>query len=103
MYKNRNVTYLQFIRHILGLEILESFEIQVNKAVQQFIVEHNYLSTQQIEFLNLLKDYIIERGIIEKRNLIEAPFTVIHPKGIRGLFTPAEIKDILIITEKFAA
>ncbi|MEO1418496.1 MAG: DEAD/DEAH box helicase family protein [Bacteroidota bacterium] len=103
VYKNRKATFLQFIKHILGIELLESFDVQVNKEVQQFIQTHNYLSTQQIEFLNLLKDYIIERGMIEKRNLIEAPFTVIHPKGIRGLFTPTEIREILTITEKFAA
>jgi type I restriction enzyme R subunit len=103
VYKNRKATFLQFIKHILGIELLESFDVQVNKEVQQFIQTHNYLSTQQIEFLNLLKDYIIERGMIEKRNLIEAPFTVIHPKGIRGLFTPNEIREILTITEKFAA
>lgn len=103
VYKNRKATFLQFIKHILGIELLESFDVQVNKEVQQFIQTHNDLSTQQIEFLNLLKDYIIERGIIEKRNLIEAPFTVIHPKGIRGLFTHTEIREILTITEKFAA
>jgi len=103
VYKNRTATYLQFIKHILGIELLESFETQVSNEVQQFIQAHNNLSTQQIEFLNLLKDYIIERGMIEKRNLVEAPFTIIHPKGIRGLFTPTETKDILNITEKFAA
>jgi len=103
VYKNRKATFLQFIKHILGIELLESFDVQVNKEVHQFIQTHNYLTTQQIEFLNLLKDYIIERGMIEKRNLIEAPFTVIHPIGIRGLFTPNEIKEILTITEKFAA
>ena len=103
VYKNKNATYLQFIKHILRVELLESFDEQVSKEVQQFITEHNQLTTRQIEFLNLLKSYIIERGMIEKRNLIEAPFTVVHPKGIRGLFTRAEIKEILSITEKFAA
>ena len=103
VYKNKNATYLQFIKHILGVELLESFDEQVSTEVQQFISKHNQLTTRQIEFLNLLKSYIIERGMIEKRNLIEAPFTVVHPKGIRGLFTPAEIKEILSITEKFAA
>ncbi len=103
VYKNRKASFLQFIKHILGIELLESFEEQVNKEVQRFIQEHSNLSSRQIEFLNLLKGYIIERGMIEKRNLIEAPFTVIHPKGIRGVFTPAEIKEIVQFTEKFAA
>lgn len=103
VYKHQKANFIQFIKHILGIEILESFDEQVNKAVQQFIVEHTYLTTRQIEFLNLLKNYVIERGNIEKRDLIQAPFTIIHPKGIRGIFSPSEIQEILILTERFAA
>lgn len=103
VYKHQKAKFLQFIKHILGIEILESFDEQVSKAVQQFIIEHTHLTTRQIEFLNLLKSYIIERGNIEKRDLIQAPFTIIHPKGIRGIFSPSEIQNILTLTEKFAA
>ncbi|MGB1017783.1 MAG: DEAD/DEAH box helicase family protein [Chitinophagales bacterium] len=103
VYKHQKAKFIQFIKHILGIEILESFETQVSNAVQEFIAAHTHLSTRQIEFLNLLKNYIIERGKIAKRDLIQAPFTVIHPKGIRGVFSPTEIKDILSLTEKFAA
>jgi len=103
VYKHQKAKFLQFIKHILGIEILESFDEQVSKAVQQFIQEHSHLTTRQIEFLKLLKEYIIERGNIEKRDLIQAPFTIIHPKGIRGIFSPDEIKEILVLTEKFVA
>lgn len=103
VYKHQKAQFIQFVKHILGVEILESFEEQVTKLFQEFIAKHNNLSTRQIEFLNLLKSYIIEKGTIEKRNLVEAPFTIIHPKGIRGIFSPQEIKDILELTEKLAA
>lgn len=103
VYKHQKAKFIQFIKHILGIEILESFDDQVSKAVQQFIQEHTQLSTRQIEFLNLMRDYIIERGNIEKRDLIQAPFTIIHPKGVRGIFSPMEIKELLTLTEKFAA
>lgn len=103
VYKHQKAKLIQFIKHILGIEVLESFDEQVSKSVQQFILEHTHLTTRQIEFLNLLKEYIIERGNIEKRDLIQAPFTIIHPKGIRGIFSPSEINEILILTEKFVA
>jgi type I restriction enzyme R subunit len=103
VYKHQKAKFIQFIKHILGIEPLESFDEQVSKAVQQFIVGHTHLTTRQIEFLNLLKNYIIERGNIEKRDLLQAPFTIIHPKGIRGIFSPLEIKEIITLTEKFAA
>jgi type I restriction enzyme, R subunit len=103
VYKNRKAQFLQFIRHILGIEVLQSFPDQVSAAFDQFIRTHTMLSSRQMEFLNLLKNFIIEREKVEKKDLINAPFTVIHPQGIRGVFSPNEINEILQLTERFAA
>jgi type I restriction enzyme R subunit len=103
VYKNRKARFIQFIRHILGLEVLQSFPDTVSEAFARFIRAHTTLSSRQLEFLNLLKNFIIERERVEKRDLISAPFTVIHPQGIRGVFSPAEINDILQLTEQLAA
>jgi len=103
VYKNRKAKFIQFIRHILGLEILASFPETVTRAFEQFIHNHTNLSSRQLDFLNLLKEYILEKETVQKRDLIESPFTVLHPQGIRGLFTPAEIKEILELAEKVAA
>ncbi len=103
VYKNRKASFIQFIRHILGIEILKSFPETVGEAFEQFIQEHNNLNSRQLEFLNLLKTFIIEREKVEKKDLINSPFTVIHPQGIRGVFSPAEIKEILQLTERLAA
>ncbi len=103
VYKNRKARFIQFIRHILGIEILKSFPETVSEAFDQFIRQHSNLSGRQLEFLNLLKGYIIEREKVEKKDLINAPFTVIHPQGIRGVFSPAEINEILQLTERLAA
>lgn len=103
VYKNRKAKFLQFIRHILGLEILESFPETVTRAFEQFILSHTDLSSRQLDFLNLLKEFILEKETVQKRDLIEAPFTLLHPQGIRGLFTPAEINEILELTKKVAA
>ena len=53
--------------------------------------------------MGLLKNYIIDKGELQKRNLIESPFTLIHPQGIRGVFSPAEIEEILVLTKKLMA
>jgi type I restriction enzyme, R subunit len=103
VYKNRKARFIQFIRHILGIEILKSFPDEVSAAFDQFIRAHTTLSSRQLEFLNLLKNFIIEREKVEKKDLINAPFTVIHPQGIRGVFGPTEINEILQITEQLAA
>ena len=103
VYKNRKARFIQFIRHIFGLEILKSFPDEVSAAFDQFIRTHTTLSNRQLEFLNLLKNFIIEREKVEKKDLINAPFTVIHPQGIRGVFSPVEINEILQLTKQFAA
>jgi type I restriction enzyme, R subunit len=103
VYKNRKASFIQFIRHILGIEILRSFPDEVSAAFDQFIRTHTTLSSRQLEFLNLLRNFIIEREKVEKRDLINTPFTVIHPQGIRGVFSPAEINEILQLTERLAA
>ncbi|MFE4241923.1 type I restriction endonuclease subunit R [Peribacillus butanolivorans] len=103
VYKNRKAKFIQFIKHILGLEILESFPETVTKAFEQFIRSHTNLSSRQLDFLNLLKEFLLEKETVKKRDLIESPFTVMHPQGIRGLFTPIEINEILELTKKVAS
>jgi len=103
VYKNHKARFIQFIRHILGIEILKSFPETVSESFDQFISQHTNLTSRQLEFLGLLKGFIIEREKVEKRDLINVPFTVIHPQGIRGVFSPAEINEILQLTEHLAA
>ncbi len=103
VYRNRKAHFIQFIRHILGIEVLKSFPDEVSAAFDQFIRAHTTLTSRQLEFLNLLKNFIIEREKVEKKDLINAPFTVIHPQGIRGVFSPAKINEILQLTERLAA
>ncbi|BBJ22098.1 type I restriction endonuclease subunit R [Candidatus Nitrotoga sp. AM1P] len=103
VYKNRKAHFIQFIRHILGIEVLQSFPDTVSTAFDQFIRAHTTLNSRQLEFLSLLKSFIVEREKVEKRDLINTPFTVIHPQGIRGVFSPAEINEILQLTEQLAA
>jgi len=103
VYRNRKARFIQFIRHIFGIEALASFPDTVTNAFDQFIAEHTNLNSRQLEFLRLLKDFIVEREKVEKRDLIQSPFTIIHPQGIRGVFRPAEIDEILQLTEQLAA
>ena len=103
VYKNRKARFIQFIRHILGIEILKSFPETVAEAFEVFIQQHTNLGSRQLEFLNLLKNFIIEREKVEKKDLINSPFTVIHPLGIRGVFNSTEINEILLLTEMLAA
>lgn len=103
VYNHRKAALSQFIKHILGIEVLETFPETVTKAFDNFIKEHSYLSGRQLQFLDLLKKFILEKGALQKRDLIQSPFTMLHPEGIRGVFTPKEIDEILQLSLKLVA
>lgn len=103
VYNHRKARLQHFIKHILGVESLQSFPETVSQSFQQFLNEHSYLSSRQLQFLDMLKTFIIERGDLQKKNLIETPFTMIHPDGIRGIFGTKEIEEILQMTQKLLA
>lgn len=103
VYSHRKAQLVQFIKHILGIQLLESFPETVSNAFAEFVKAHTYLTARQLQFLDLLKKFIIEKGELNKRNLIESPFTMLHPEGIRGVFKPSEIEEIINLTNKLLA
>ncbi len=103
VYDNQHAKFLQFIKHILQVEIVHSFEETVTLAFDRFIKLHNNLSNNQIEFMTVLKKYLIDKGKIEKKDLINAPFTQLHPQGILGVFSPQEIEEIITVIQRIAA
>ena len=103
VYNHRKAVLTQFIKHILGIEQLETFTETVTKAFDDFISKHSYLTSRQLQFLDLLKNFVLEKGDVSKRNLIESPFTMIHPEGVRGIFNTKEIDEILSLTQQVLA
>ena len=103
VYNHRKAELVQFIKHILGIQTLETFAETVTKSFDDFINKHSYLTSRQLQFLDLLKNFVLEKGEISKRNLIESPFTMIHPEGIRGIFNTREIDEIIELTNKVLA
>lgn len=103
VYGNQHAKFLQFIKHILQIEVVHSFEETVTQAFDEFIKQHNNLSNNQIEFMTVLKKYLIDKGKIEKKDLINPPFTQLHPQGILGVFSPKEIEEIITVIQRIAA
>ena len=103
VYGNQHAKFLQFIKHILQIEVVHSFEETVTQAFDEFIKQHNNLSNNQIEFMTVLKKYLIDKGKIEKKDLINPPFTQLHPQGILGVFSPKEIEEIISVIQRIAA
>lgn len=61
-----------------------------------FAVEYS-LSSQQIRFLDMLKNHIRDYGTIEMAQLFDKPFTQIHGEGVTGLFS--DIAQVMAIKQ----
>jgi len=103
VYDHKSARFIQFMRHIMGLEKLTSWSETITKAFDNFITEHTTLTALQIRFLQTLRTFILQTGGVEKQDLIDAPFTRLHPRGIRGVFQPKEIKEILDFATELVA
>jgi len=95
IYDNQQASFIEFIKHILGIKPVSSFFETISELFDAFIRSHNVFSEHQIRFLMVLKSFILQKGSAQKRDLISAPFTQLHPQGIRGLFNPSEIDEII--------
>lgn len=103
IYDNRHARFLTFIRHILELEPLETHSGRVAAEFDAFIAEHNDYSALQLRLLQTLRTFILQTGQVERRHLVEPPFTQLHPNGIRGVFSEGQIDEILALAERCVA
>jgi len=102
-YDQKTANFEQLMRHILGLETLQSWSVKVNSGFDEFISEHSTLTSLQIRFLHTLRNFIIQTGRLEKKDLIQAPFTRLHPMGIRGVFDREQIEELMTLAEVLTA
>jgi type I restriction enzyme, R subunit len=88
---------LDVLRGLVGLD-----PEAVDTAFTAFVHKHPQLSSQQLRFLQLLKNHIAQNGGIELERLYEPPFTTVHASGIDGVFTEkGQVDEILVILEAF--
>lgn len=74
-----------FIRSLVGLD-----REAATHAFSEFI-GGTTATPNQIEFINLVVQYLTENGIMEPDRLYESPFTDINPLGPEGVFPSAKV------------
>jgi type I restriction enzyme R subunit len=95
VYDVRTASFVQLIRHVLGVAPLERWSTYVTRKFEEFVAAHTTYSALQIRFLQTLRTFILQRGGVQRRDLVDAPFTQLHPQGVRGVFPPQDIEEIL--------
>jgi type I restriction enzyme R subunit len=83
-----------FVRSLVGMD-----RGAAKAALAEFIRAKTF-SANQLEFINLVVDHLTEHGIMEPARLYESPFTELTPHGPEGLFTSAEIDDLVVALDR---
>jgi type I restriction enzyme R subunit len=78
-----------FIRSLVGLD-----REAATQAFSEFI-SGTTATPNQIEFINLVVQYLTENGVMEPDRLYESPFTDINPLGPEGVFPSAKVDQMV--------
>ena len=78
-----------FIRSLVGLN-----REAAKKAFSDYLNGHRFSSTQ-IQFINLIIDYLSQNGVIEPSKLYEPPYTDFNTSGLDGVFQDNDADQIV--------
>jgi type I restriction enzyme, R subunit len=82
-----------FVRSLTGLD-----REAAKRAFDNFL-SGKTLSANQIQFVNLVVDYLTQRGWMDTGQLYESPFTDFSPKGVEGIFGGEQVAEIIAALE----
>src|SRR6266481_1952782 len=78
-----------FVRSIVGLD-----REAAKRAFDGFITGKT-LAANQIQFINLIIDYLTQSGWMTAAQLYESPFTDFSPKGVEGVFGSEQVLQLV--------
>ena len=86
-----------FVRSLIGLD-----RSAATQALNGF-TSGKLLSSNQLEFVNLIVTHLTERGIVNAALLYEPPFTSYAPQGPDALFTTAQVDELFGVLDDIRA
>lgn len=83
-----------FIRSLVGLD-----RETAKQAFSQFVVGTT-ATANQLEFIDLIVEYLTDNGVMEPERLYESPFTDISPRGPEAVFSIARVDEMMGVLEE---
>ncbi|MOA21592.1 hypothetical protein D3C78_1420920 [compost metagenome] len=63
------------------------------------LLQRTNLNANQINFINMIIDYLTVNGILEPGKLLDQPFVSLHQEGVYGLFDEDTVDDIVNVVQ----
>jgi type I restriction enzyme R subunit len=92
--KEKNGGLGVFIRSLVGLD-----REAAKQAFSQFLTSGTS-TANQVEFVNMIVDYLTEHGVMEPARLYESPFTDKSPRGPEGVFSSEQVDTLVAVLSK---
>ena len=54
-------------------------------------------TANQVEFVNMIVDFLTENGVMEPKMLYESPFTDKNPRGPEGVFSSLQVDQLVAV------
>jgi len=86
-----------FIRSLVGLD-----REAAKQAFSDFL-NGKTLTANQIEFIDMVIDYLTDRGLMDPRRLYESPFTDLDDQGVSGVFEAGQVKELVNVLKDVKA
>ena len=83
-----------FIRSIVGLD-----RTAAKRAFAKFLDDKRY-TRNQIEFVNLVINYLTEYGTIDPARIYDSPFTTVAPEGPDAIFENPDLDEFFTIVKR---
>lgn len=95
-------SFVDFLKHVLKIETMPSYETIVRKAFDAFILEHNY-NADQSRFLRVVQSVFLQRRKLELADLYEEPFTNFGANAVEKMFSESELEELVSLVKRLAA
>lgn len=86
-----------FVRSLVGMDRTAAKEVLAK------FTNGRTLTSNQLEFVNLIVDHLTEHGVVEAARLYESPFTDLAPHGPDAIFTATEVDELFRTLEAVRA